>query len=162
MSEPQPAPRPPADLLALPRPGIARARQELGAARLLRDGGYPAQAVSRAFHAACFAAEAALGALGETRDRPSDVVSAFVRRVVRERAMDPVSGRLLRSLFNRAALADRTFAAVPGDEADAALADAELVVAKVGEWLDDPARSTPGEGGATRLPARPAKRRRTT
>ncbi|MCW0214129.1 MAG: hypothetical protein OJJ54_12280 [Pseudonocardia sp.] len=143
-----------------PRPGIARARQELEATRMLCDGGYPAQAVSRAFHAARFAAEAALAALGETRDRPSDVVSAFVRRVVRERAMDPASGRVIRSLFNRAVLADSTFAPVPAGEAVAALADATFVVEGVDEWLDDPTRSMPPDGGATRLPARPAKRRR--
>ena len=58
-------------------------------------------AVSRAFHAAFFAAETALLVLGETRAQHSDVVSAFTRRVVRERNLDPRAGRLLRALSNR-------------------------------------------------------------
>lgn len=144
----------------LPRPGIARARQDLGAARLLAEGGYPAQSVARAFRAACAAAESALAALGESRDEPSDVVSAFVRRVVRERAMVPECGRLLRSLFNRAVLAERTYSTVPEAEAHAALADAGRVLDLVVEWLDDAARSGPRAGDATRRAVRPAKRRR--
>lgn len=143
-----------------PRPGIARARQDLGAATLLAEGGYPAQSVARAFRAACAAAESALGALGETRDEPSDVVSAFVRRVVRERAMAPECGRLLRSLFNRAVLAERTYGPVPEAEAHASLADAATVVDLVVEWLDDTARSGPRAGEATRRTVRPARRRR--
>ena len=97
-----------------------------------RAGGGPAArrprlhrpALSRSFHAAFFAAEAALLVLGETRAQHSDVVSAFVRRVVRERALDPRAGRLLRSLFNRYWLADHTYEETPQAEAESAVADA--------------------------------------
>ena len=63
---------------------LARSRQELGAARLLTEAGFGAQAISRAYFAAFFAAEAALLLLGETRSKHSGVISAFGRRVVRE------------------------------------------------------------------------------
>ncbi|MEU7811890.1 hypothetical protein [Pseudonocardia sp. NPDC049154] len=143
-----------------PRPGMARARRELAAAELLAGSGFAGQAVVAATRAALESAQVALAALDETRDKPSDVVSAYVRRVVRERAMDPVTGRKLRSLLNRAALAERSWAAVPVEEARAALADATLVVKEVDEWLDDPARSAPPRTGATRRAVRPLKRRR--
>lgn len=141
--------------------GMRRARDEIAAAALLLEHGFTAQAVSRAFHAAYHAAESALLVLGETRGGHSDVVSAFVRRVVRERALDPVAGRLLRSLFNRAVLADQSYAPVPCAEAETAVDDARTVVAEVEKWLQDPARSAGPEPGrdAGRLPARPPRRR---
>jgi uncharacterized protein (UPF0332 family) len=46
------------------RTGMDRCREELAAARLLADKGFEAQAVSRAYLAAFFAAETALLALG--------------------------------------------------------------------------------------------------
>lgn len=143
--------------------GIARARTELAAARLLTENGFAAAAVSRAFHAAFFAAETALLVLGETRAQHSDVVSAFVRRVVRERALDPHAGRLLRSLFNRCWLADHSYEETPDAEAVAALDDAQYVLTAVVDWLAAPARSSPPDPGgtATRLPARPPRRART-
>jgi hypothetical protein len=143
-----------------PRPGIARARRELAAAELLAGKGFAGQAVTAAARAALGSAQGALAALDESRDQQSDVVSAYVRRVVRERAMDPATGRLLRSLLNRAALAERSWAAVPIEEARAALADAAVVLAEVEEWLDDPARSAPPRAEATRQAVRPLKRRR--
>ena len=146
---------------ATPRPGVARARAELAAAELLVGRGFTDAAVSRAFHAAFFAAETALLVLGETRAQHSDVVSAFVRRVVRERGLDPRAGRTLRSLFNRFWLADRTYVETPTDEAEAAVRDAAFVVDAVTVWLAEPSLSRPPEatGGATRLPARPRRRR---
>ncbi len=143
------------------RPGMARARSELAAAELLAEQGHADAAVSRAFHAAFFAAETALLVLGETRAQHSDVVSAFVRRVVRERSLDPRAGRMLRSLFNRFWLADRTYVETPPSEAVAALADAAFVVDAVLGWLAEPALSSPpvAGNGATRLPAKPRRRR---
>ncbi|ANY06777.1 HEPN domain-containing protein [Pseudonocardia sp. HH130630-07] len=143
-----------------PRSGIARARAELAGARVLAEHGFADAAVSRAFHAAFRAAEAALLVLGETRAGHSDVVSAFVRRAVRERSLDPLAGRLLRSLFNRRALADHSDAPAPDREALAALDDAGRVVDAVENWLAEPALSEPPDptGRATRRPARPPRR----
>ncbi|MEQ3554982.1 HEPN domain-containing protein [Pseudonocardia nematodicida] len=141
------------------RTGIARARTELDAARLLTEHGYADAAVSRAFHAAFRAAETALLVLGETRAEHSDVVSAFVRRVVRERSLDPRAGQLLRSLFNRRGLADHSDSPAPESEAKAAVEDASFVVDAVAAWLAEPGLSSPPDpaSGATRRPAKPPR-----
>jgi len=114
---------------------IARAEEELAAARLLAGGGFPAQAVSRAYSGAFYAAEAVLLELGETRSQHSAVVAAFVRLVVRPGGIDPDAGRLLRSLFDRRAQADYSEDAVPPEEAAAAIEDAETVIRAVVSWL---------------------------
>jgi uncharacterized protein (UPF0332 family) len=118
-----------------PEGGLERSHQELAAARLLLDGGFPAQAVSRAYFAAFFAAEEALLTLGETRSKHSGVVSAFVRLVVRGGGVDEATGRLLRSLFERRNQADYVSVDVPAEEADAAVNDAQRFVDTVQSWL---------------------------
>ena len=120
------------------RAGLERCWEELAAARLLAGKGFEAQAVSRAYFAAFFAAEAALLALGETRSKHSGVVSAFVRLLVRGGQLDEEIGRLLRSLFERRNEADYAPVDVPGEEADAAIRDAERVVSAVKTWLAQP------------------------
>jgi uncharacterized protein (UPF0332 family) len=117
------------------RVGLDRSRQELAAARLLADKGFEAQAVSRAYFAAFFAAETALLALGETRSKHSGVISAFVHRLVRGGELEEETGRLLRSLFERRNQADYSSVEVPLEEADAAVRDAERVVRAVEVWL---------------------------
>jgi uncharacterized protein (UPF0332 family) len=117
------------------RVGLDRSRQELAAARLLADQGFEAQAVSRAYFAAFFAAETALLALGETRSKHSGVISAFVHRLVRGGELEDETGRLLRSLFERRNEADYSSVEVPLEEADAAVRDAERVVRAVEVWL---------------------------
>jgi uncharacterized protein (UPF0332 family) len=116
--------------------GLHRAREELAAAHFLAGGGFQAQAVSRAYFAAFFAAEAALLALGETRSKHSGVISAFVRLLVRAGQIDQNSGRLLRSLFERRNQADYAPVDVPATEAAAAIRDAERVVGAVETWLE--------------------------
>jgi len=115
--------------------GIARAKQELKAGALLAANGYGAQAVSRAYYAAFYAAEAALLRLGETRAKHSGVVSAFSRMLVRERGLHEQAGRLLRSLFERRSQADYALDPVPAEESEKAVADASIVVEAVERWL---------------------------
>jgi uncharacterized protein (UPF0332 family) len=115
--------------------GIARSRRELDAAQLLAANGFSAQAVSRAYYAAFYAAEAALLSLGETRAKHSGVVSAFGRLLVRDRGIDEQAGRLLRSLFERRSQADYELGDVPIEEAHQAVIDAALVVERVERWL---------------------------
>jgi len=114
---------------------LTRSRQELEAARFLAGGGFAAQAVSRAYYAAFYAAEEALLALGETRSKHSGVLAAFEKLVVREGGLDPTIGRLLRSLFRRRNEAD--YGAVPASQEEGAEAvrDAESVVDAVESWL---------------------------
>jgi uncharacterized protein (UPF0332 family) len=117
------------------RTGLARSREELAAARLLADKGFEAQAVSRAYYAAFFAAETALLALGETRSKHAGIISAFVHLLVRGGQLDEENGRLLRSLFERRNEADHSPVDVPLEEADAAIRDADRVVRAVEGWL---------------------------
>lgn len=117
------------------RTGLDRCREELAAARLLANEGFAAQAVSRAYFAAFFAAESALLALGETRSKHSGVISAFIRLLVRSDQIDEQAGRLLRSLFERRNEADYSPVEVPPEEADAAIRDADRVVGAVEMWL---------------------------
>jgi len=116
--------------------GVVRASTELAAARLLADNGFGAQAVSRAYYAAFYAAEAALLHIGETRAKHSGVVSAVGRLLVRERGLDERAGRLLRSLFERRSQADYELAEVPNDEGRRAVDDAQAVVDIIEAWLD--------------------------
>ena len=115
---------------------LARSRQELGAARTLVKESFGEQAISRAYFAAFFAAEAALNLLGETRSKHSGVISAFGRRVVREGGLDESAGRLLRSLFERRNQADYGSTSMTLEEAEVALADAERFVDAVSEWIE--------------------------
>jgi uncharacterized protein (UPF0332 family) len=117
------------------RTGLDRCREELAAARLLADKGFEAQAVSRAYFAAFFAAETALLVLGETRSKHSGVISAFGNLLVRRGQLDEEAGRLLRSLFERRNEADSSPVDAPLDEANAAIRDAGRVVGAVEEWL---------------------------
>jgi uncharacterized protein (UPF0332 family) len=114
---------------------IARAEEELGAARLLARGGFAAQAVSRAYYGAFYAAEAVLLELGETRSKHSGVVAGFVRVSLGPGGIDPDAGRLLRSLFDRRAQADYSEDAVPPEEAAAAIEDGETVIRAAISWL---------------------------
>lgn len=50
---------------------LKRSDRELGAARALAENGFTEQAVSRAYFACFYAAEAALLSLGETRSKHS-------------------------------------------------------------------------------------------
>lgn len=114
---------------------LERSREELAAARHLLDGGYPAQAASRAYFGAFYAAEAALSTLGETRSKHSGVLAAFNRLVVKEGGCPEEVGRLLRALFETRNEADYGGGPMPAPEAERALQDARRVIDEVTGWL---------------------------
>ena len=62
---------------------LGRARTEIAAARHLAEGGFAAQAISRAYYAAFYAAEQALSSLGELRSKHSGVIAAFCGAICR-------------------------------------------------------------------------------
>ncbi len=121
-----------------PDASCTRSRQELAAAQLLVDNGFPAQAVSRAYYAAFYAAEAALLRIGEVRSKHAGVVAAVARHLVAERGLDPEAGRLLRSLFERRSRADYHTGPVPADEGRRAVSDAAAVVEAIEIWSSRP------------------------
>ena len=119
---------------------LARSRHELAAARHLAAGRFRAQAISRAYYAAFYAAEVALAELGETRSRHSGVVAALGQLLVRPGTLDPDAGRLLRSLFERRARADYDDDEPDDDDAQAAIDDAAHVVETIDRWLAERGR----------------------
>jgi uncharacterized protein (UPF0332 family) len=101
---------------------------------LLAEGGFAAQAISRAYYAAFYAAEHALGTLGETRSKHSGVIAAFGRLVVRQGGLDEHAGRTLRSLFEQRNNADYGQAVPSREDAESAIRDAEEFVDAVESW----------------------------
>jgi uncharacterized protein (UPF0332 family) len=101
----------------------------------LVDHGFSAQAVSRAYYAAFYAAEEALQSMGVVRSKHSGVVAAVARVLVRDHGLEPGVGRLMRSLFERRSRADYGLGETPVDEAIQAIADATAVVAALGRWM---------------------------
>jgi len=114
---------------------LTRAREELAAAQLLTENGFAAQAVSRSYFAAFYAAEAALLSVGEVRSKHAGVVAAVARVLVRDRGLNPEAGRLLRSLFERRSRADCDIGDTPAEEAGRAVADATTVVDLIHSWM---------------------------
>jgi uncharacterized protein (UPF0332 family) len=119
----------------------SRSRQEIGAARLLADGDFAAQAISRAYYAAFYAAEHALASLGESRSKHSGVIAAFGKLVIREGGLDEQIGRVLRSLFEQRNDVDYGEAVASRDDADRAIRDAERFIDAVGLWLAETQKS---------------------
>jgi uncharacterized protein (UPF0332 family) len=114
---------------------MARCWEEIAAARILSREGFGAQAVSRCYYAAFYAAEAALLSLGATRSKHAGVIAAFGRLVVKGEGLDEQAGRLLRSLHDRRSHADHDLGPMPLQEAARAVEDAEIVATLISEWL---------------------------
>ncbi|MBI2325483.1 MAG: HEPN domain-containing protein [Chloroflexi bacterium] len=114
---------------------LERARRSVAAAHVLASNEFASEAVSRAYFAAFYAAEAALLALGETRSKHSGVVSGFGELVVRQGNFDPAIGKRLASLFDRRNEADYGIRPVPAERAQAAISDAEHFVEAVAQWV---------------------------
>jgi uncharacterized protein (UPF0332 family) len=113
---------------------LERSQEELRAARVLLDAGLPAQAVSRAYFAAHHAAGAALEAAGETPSSPVNLVASFDRRV--GVALADGTARSLRKLFEDRNDVDYALAAAAPEEAERAVAEAELFVAETTRWME--------------------------
>jgi uncharacterized protein (UPF0332 family) len=114
---------------------LTRSRQEIDAARLLAEADFGAQAVSRAYYAAFYAAEQALGSLGQTRSKHSGLIAAFGRLIVREGGLEEEIGRILRSLFEQRNDADYGEAVASRGDAECAIQDAQRFVDAVESWL---------------------------
>jgi len=118
-----------------PTPLLARSREEIRAARLLQESAFHAQAVSRAYYAAFYAASEALIALGVTRSRHSGVVAAFIQLVVKDGKLDGTVGQALRSLFDQRSAADYGDLPLAPEQSTEALEQAGHVVDAVEQWL---------------------------
>jgi uncharacterized protein (UPF0332 family) len=115
---------------------LARARQELRAAQVLLDGGFPSQALSRAYLAAFHTASAALMSIGETQHTRPGVISAFGRHVVSEGGFDHEVGRKLRRLFDDRDYVDYALGEAPPEQARRAIGDAGLLLDATVQWIE--------------------------
>ena len=116
---------------------LTRSRREIEAAELLADGDFGAQALSRAYYAAFYAAEQAVASLGESRSKHAGVIAAFGRLVVREGGLAEETGRILRSLFEQRNAVDYGETVASRDDAELALRAAQRFVDSVESWLTD-------------------------
>lgn len=114
---------------------LARSSRGLAASHHLAEGGFTAEAISRAYFAAFYAAEACLRALGQSRSKHSAVLSAFNELVVRSGEIKPDVGHILRSLFELRNDADYGSPDAPAARAASAIAEAERFIAAVEAWL---------------------------
>jgi uncharacterized protein (UPF0332 family)/predicted nucleotidyltransferase len=128
--------------------GLFHSHEELCAARVLAAAGHTRQAMSRAYHAAVFAAEDALLILGESRSKHARVMALFSRLVVKAGGLDPSVARLLRSLYERRDAVEEARQPAPAEQAQRAIQDAEDVVAAIESWVKD--HSTPPASSAPR------------
>ncbi len=117
-------------------PALQRSREELGAATTLVEAGYFNAAVSRAYYACFYAAEAALLAIGESRSKHAGVIAAFGKHVVKEKGFDPDIARSLRDLFELRNRADYEADEPPADVVRSAIQEASQLVDAVTQWLD--------------------------
>jgi uncharacterized protein (UPF0332 family) len=120
---------------------LGRSRREIDAARLLAEGDFGVQAISRAYYAAFYAAEQALASLGESRSKHSGVIAAFGKLVVREGGLEEEIGRILRSLFEQRNQADYGEAVASREDAERAIRDAQRFIDAVESRLADSQKS---------------------
>ena len=117
-------------------PPVDRCREDLRAARALLEGGFPAQAVSRAYFAGLHVAEAALFVMGETASTDAGTISAFGRRVIGEGGLKHDAGRTLRKLFEDRQDVDYALAEAPADEAKKLIDETEELVNATASWIE--------------------------
>jgi uncharacterized protein (UPF0332 family) len=115
---------------------LERGRQELKAAELLLEAGFPAQAVTHAYRAGLHAASAALAVLGEVPATSSGVISAFGRHVVGENDVHHETARVLRRLYEDQKDIDDGLVEAPLEEARGAVADAGRFVEATAMWIE--------------------------
>ena len=114
---------------------LERAR-ELRAAAVLREAGYPTQALGRLDYTCFHAAHAALLHLGHTPKTHSGVLSTFAKFVVREGGFDPAVARTLRTLLERRTRVDYVVDDAEVGDLEPLQDGARRFVAAVEMWLE--------------------------
>lgn len=122
------------------------ARRALDAARLLARGGFPADAVSRAYYAAFYAARDAVQAAGAEPRTHSGVASEFSRLYVRTGRVSGDAARHLRRLASKRADADYEGIDLSAEDAASAIEAAETFVEAVEVALGLPAPASQTDG----------------
>jgi uncharacterized protein len=120
-------------------------REELDAARKLVEAGFPRQASSRAYYAAFYAARAALEAAGQTPPKTHSGMRSLFSDFARSTpSLGPEVGRSLGQLGTKRTRADYDEPTISVDEANEAIAKAQLVVDVVEGAIEGRFGRTPG------------------
>lgn len=115
-----------------------RAREKLRVAQSVLDAGFSADAVSPAYYACYFAAEAALAVEGDEPRTHEGLKSLFGLRFVRTGKLPARLASTLRELKDERQNSDYSvFPAISGDDAREALANATQFVDAVATFLAD-------------------------
>ncbi len=123
---------------------IALSHEELEAARNLVDGGFPRQAISRAYYASFYAARAALEVAGEPSPKThSGMRSRFSDLARSTPSIGPEVGRALSQLGTDRAEADYDEPSITVEEANDAIAKAQRVVDTIERAIAAGLRATP-------------------
>ncbi len=85
---------------------LGRARKALRAARLLRDHGFPEDAVSKAYYVMFYCAKALTVSRGLSLAKHSAVVAAFGRDFAAKGILDPKLHQYLLEAFDQRGVAD--------------------------------------------------------
>ena len=125
---------------------LDQARRALDAARLLARGGFPSEAVSRAYYAMFYAARAAVNAEGSEPKTHSGVASEFGRLFVLTGRVPRPTAKLLRQFAGERAEADYEGLELTDDEAQDALDAAAQFLREVGRALGAEAAPALTEG----------------
>ena len=95
---------------------LERARKAIRAARVLRDNGFPEDAVSRAYYAMFYCAKALTVRQGQALTKHRAVISAFGRDFARTGALNPKLHMYIREAFEQRGIADYTWNAEMRDK----------------------------------------------
>jgi uncharacterized protein (UPF0332 family) len=115
---------------------VAKARQTVATARHDADGGYYAGAVSRAYYAAFYIAEALLLSKGETYKTHKGVIAAFGKTFVKTGEFPARFQKFLNDAFRVRMKADyETYFEITRDEVQDLVREAEAFLAAAEEYL---------------------------
>jgi len=115
---------------------LDKARDSIGAAHLLAEGGFYAVAVSRAYYAMFYCAEALLLQHGQSFSKHGAVVAGFGKQFVATQRMAPELHRFLLDAFEARQSADYDqFAEVCAEDAQEHIPHAEEFLAAAENYL---------------------------
>ena len=118
---------------------LTKAQETLRAAAWLISGGFHAHAVSRAYYAMFYAAQAALHQLGLTFSKHSSTVSAFGQHFIKTGVLDAQLHQSLKKGFDKRQVGDYDVTAeISAEEAMQLLEQAETFVEAITRFLDRP------------------------
>jgi uncharacterized protein (UPF0332 family) len=115
---------------------LAKARDKMGAARLLVENGKYDDAVSRSYYGVFFAISAALYSKGLSFSTHSQVIGAFNREFVKTGTFPSSFTKMIKLMFNERQLGDYDFDSWINEEtARESIGNADSIIAEIERYL---------------------------